>query len=194
MKKLNTLGIQIYQNSISREFYKFLLAEYEGNLDAYTKLYQNQNFWGGADYSFVKDDTRDYVESNILTHVKEYTGSDQFKLRSQWINLQAHEGFVPLHTHSGNISYVIYLKIPQYLPHYWSKRNNDIQYAEGAIDFIYGHKTSLFPDDLTLYPEEGMIIMFPSEVRHYVYPFRDKESIRVSISGNLDSINGNNKI
>jgi len=188
--KLLPLGIQIYQSTISREFFKFLLYEYQANLDSYAKLYQNQNYWNGADYSFVKDDTREYIQTNIIKHAKEYTGSDQFTLRSQWINVQAHEGFVPLHTHSGNLSYVIYLEVPQYLNHYWSKRNNDIQYAEGAIDFVYGHKTSLFKDDLVVYPEQGMILMFPSEVRHYVYPFRDKESKRVSVSGNLDFING----
>ena len=186
--KLHSLGVRIYQSTIKKEFYNFLLNEYENNLDAYPKLFQNQNYWGGGDYAFVKDDTREYIQSSLLPHVKEYLGTDQMKLRSQWINIQAHEGFVPLHKHSGNLSYVIYLKVPQYLLNYYGKRMNDIQYAEGAIDFIYGHKTSLFPDDITLYPEEGMVLMFPSELRHYVFPFKDKESQRVSISGNFDFI------
>jgi hypothetical protein len=188
--RLYPLGIQIYQSTINKEFYNFLLNEYENNLDTYPKIYQNQNFWNGTDYRFIKDENRDYVQGQLLVHAKEYIKTDNLKLRDQWINIQGHEGFVPLHTHSGNISYVIYLKIPQYLLNYYGKRNNDIQYAEGAIDFIYGHKNSLFPDDLSLYPEQGMILMFPSEVRHYVYPFKDKESKRVSIAGNLEFVNG----
>jgi hypothetical protein len=186
--KLHSLGVRVYQSTIKKEFYNFLLNEYENNLDAYPKLFQNQNYWGGGDYAFVKDDTREYIQSSLIPHVKEYLGTDKMTLRDQWINVQAHEGFVPLHTHSGNLSYVIYLKVPRYLLNYYGKRRNDIQYAEGAIDFIYGHKTSLFPDDLTLYPEEGMVLMFPSELRHYVFPFKDKESQRVSISGNFDFI------
>jgi hypothetical protein len=186
--KLHSLGVRVYQSTIKKEFYNFLLNEYENNLNAYPKLFQNQNYWGGGDYAFVKDDTREYVQSSLLLHVKEYIGTDQMTLRNQWINEQAHDGFVPLHKHSGNLSYVIYLKVPKYLLNYYGKRMTSIQYAEGAIDFIYGHKTSLFPDDLTLYPEEGMILMFPSELRHYVFPFKDKESKRVSISGNFDFI------
>jgi hypothetical protein len=185
---LHTLGVRIYQSRIKKEFYDFLLNEYENNLSAYPKLFQNQNYWDGGDYGFVKDDTREYIQSSLLPHIKEYIGTDKMTLRNQWINIQAHDGFVPLHKHSGNLSYVIYLKVPKYLLNYYGKRMNDIQYAEGAIDFIYGHKTSLFPDDLTLYPEEGMLLMFPSEVRHYVFPFKDKEAKRVSISGNFDFI------
>ncbi len=183
---LHNLGIQIYQSRISPEFYNFLLNEYENNLSTYPRIYQNQNFWGGADYRFVKDETHNYIQEQVLIHVREYLKTDNFTLRDQWINIQANEGFVPLHAHLGNVSYVIYLKVPVYLRNYYGKENSGIQYAEGAIDFIYGHKTSVFKDMLTVYPEEGMILMFPSEVRHYVYPFKDKESKRVSISGNLD--------
>ena len=186
--KLLPLGIQIYQSEISNEFYDFLLSEYENNLDSYPRILQNQNYWGGSDRAFLNDQTKPYIEKQVLKHAKEYVNYPNLSLRSQWINIQAHEGFVPLHTHSGNISYVIYLKVPDYLKNYYNKRNNAVRYAEGAIDFIYGHKNSLFPDDLSVYPREKMILMFPAEVRHYVFPFKDKESQRVSVAGNIEMI------
>jgi uncharacterized protein (TIGR02466 family) len=179
------LGVNIYQSSISEEFYKFLMDEYD-NRESYERLYQNENFWGGSDYSFVKDSTRDAIEKNLAEHVYAYIGASKFKLRNQWLNIQAHDGYLPAHVHSGNISYVIYLKVPEYLQNYNGKRPNDIFYAEGAIQFKYGNQNSLFPQNLIVHPEDAMILMFPSEVEHYVYPFRDKESLRISISGNID--------
>ena len=178
------LGITIYQSTISDDFYSFLLKEYD-NLQSYEKLYQNENFWGGSDYRFVKDSTRDYIQSNLITHVKHYINTINVSLRDQWINIQAHDGYLPTHNHTGNISYVIYLKVPDYLKNYKDKLPNDIGYSEGAIQFNYGHETSLFPCNTMIKPEEKMILIFPSEVYHYVYPFRDRESERVSISGNL---------
>ena len=182
---MESIGVNIYKSKIDDNFYDFLMTEY-GKVETYERLYQNENFWSGSDYNFINDSTRGVVESNVMKHAKEYTKRSNFNLRSQWINIQAHDGYFPAHDHVGNVSYVIYLKVPEYLKNYVGKRPNDIFYAEGAIQFNYGHKNSLFPNSLVVHPEEKMILMFPSELQHYVYPFRDRESLRVSISGNLD--------
>jgi hypothetical protein len=178
------LGVSLYQSFISDEFYNFLMQEYK-NLDSYEQLHQNENQWNGSDYVFVKDSTREYIQNELSKHTKEYVGLDRIKLSSQWINIQAHDGYLPTHKHTGNISYAIYLKIPEYLKNYKNKRDNDLRYVEGAIQFNYGHDTSLFPSYSLIHPEEKMILMFPSEVQHYVYPFRDRENLRVSVSGNI---------
>lgn len=178
------LGVNIYQSHISNDFYNFLLSEYN-NIETYERLHQNENFWGGSDYIFVKDSTRNYIQTNLIHHVKDYIDITNVSLMNQWINVQAHDGYLPTHKHTGNISYVIYLKVPEYLSNYNGKRRNDISYAEGAIQFNYGHETSLFANNMVIQPENKMILMFPSELQHYVYPFRDRESMRVSISGNL---------
>lgn len=179
------LGVKIHQSTISDEFYNFLMTEYD-NVESYERLYQNENFWGGSDYTFIKESTKEYIQENLRSHVKDYIGTTHVHLMNQWINIQAHDGYLPTHKHTGNISYVIYLKVPEYLNNYNGKRPNDIKYAEGAIQFNYGHENSLFPANTIIHPEEKMILMFPSEVQHYVYPFMDKESLRVSVSGNLE--------
>jgi len=183
--KLIPLGIQIYQSKISQEFYDFLLNEYENNLESYEQLHQNENFWDGADFSFLKEEHKDYIEKNIQVHVTEYIGNNILKLKKQWINVQAHDGFLPLHNHFGTLSYVIYLKTPKYRANYLNKRRQQIDYTEGSIQFTYGHTNSLFPAHALVQPEEKMILIFPAEIMHYVYPFRDRESKRVSVSGNL---------
>lgn len=182
ISNLLPLGVQIYSSWLSDKCYQSLLSEYENNLAGYEQLYQNENFWGGSDFEFLTGH-----EDEILSHAKRYVGNKDMRIRSQWINIQSHDGFLPLHDHSGSISYVIYLKVPEFIQNYQHKRkNNDIQYCEGTIQFHNGVKNSLFPNSLTIMPKERMIIMFPSELLHYVYPFKDKDSQRVSISGNID--------
>ena len=183
--ELIPLGVQIYKSKISEEFYNFLLNEYENNLINYTRMYQNENFWNGSDYSFVHAISRPTVEKHLFEHIKEYTGHTNFRLINQWINIQAHDGFFPVHEHMGTISYVIYLKVPDFKKNYKGKRINPVKYNEGNIQFFYGHKNSLFPEDLRIAPEEGMILIFPAELKHFVYPFQDKDQLRVSVSGNF---------
>ena len=183
--ELLSLGINIYKSNISTEFYKFLETEYS-KIESYERLYQNENYWGGSDYIFIKDSTREYIKNNLTPHLKSYGIGKDFTIRNQWLNVQAHDGYLPTHRHSGNISYVIYLKIPKYLNNYNGKRPNDIRYAEGSIQFNYGHPNSIFPNNLVVHPEERNILLFPSEIEHYVYPFKDKNSLRISISGNID--------
>lgn len=182
--KLIPLGPSIYQSYVTEEFFQFLTNEYK-HIEKYERLFQNENQWNGKDYAFVNFENRKYVEDNLKSHVKEYVGTDSVELMNQWINVQAHDGFLPEHVHTGNLSYVIYLKLPDYLKNYYKKLPNDIKYVEGCIQFNFGHETSLSLAHIPIRPEEKMILMFPSEVYHYVYPFRDRESERVSISGNL---------
>ena len=186
--KFIPVGFNIYQSEISDDFYNFLVKEFD-NTESYKQLHQNENFWGGSDYTFVKDDNKEYIENCLLDHVDNYLRTRSMRLKSQWINIQAHDGFFPLHNHSGNISYVIYIKVPEYISNYKNKLNNDIGYSEGCLHFVYGHQTSISSPNTIVRPMEKMILMFPSELQHYVYPFKDKDAQRVSVSGNLEFTN-----
>lgn len=179
------LGIKIYQSKISDEFYSFLLNEYEYNLESYEAIQQNDNFWNGQDNQFVNNSNYEYIQNNLIQHAQKYIGATNLKLDNQWINIQSHDGFLPLHAHGGNISYVIYLKVPNFKINHEQLSNKHIPYCEGGLLFCYGEKNSLFYPRTTILPEEKMIVMFPSEVDHYVYPFRERDAKRVSISGNL---------
>jgi len=110
--KMIPIGIQIYQSTISDELYKFLLDQYENHLESYNQLYQNENYFGGRDFEFLKPAHKQFVENQLSKHVIEYIGKNNLRLLNQWINIQAHDGFQPVHNHTGIISYVIYLKFP----------------------------------------------------------------------------------
>lgn len=177
-------GVKIYKEKLSDQYYNYLLNQYEDNLDSYKEVPINANYWGGSNREFMTG-----ADEEVTQHAQAYLKSlgleRNLKHHNQWINIQANDGFLGIHDHFGNISYVIYLKVPDCAKNYMTSKESAMPYAEGMISFLFGHQTSLSSDIIHFIPEEGTIFMFPSELKHYVYPFKDKDSKRVSISGNL---------
>lgn len=177
-------GVKIYKEKLSEEYYKHLMTQYEKNLCSYKEVPINANYWGGSNREFMTG-----ADEEVTLHAQKYLNElglqRKLKHHNQWINIQANDGFLGIHDHYGNISYVIYLKVPECIKNYQNAKESAMPYAEGMISFLYGHQTSLSSDIIHFIPEEGTIFMFPSELKHYVYPFKDKDSTRVSISGNL---------
>lgn len=183
--KLINLGIQVYQSTISDDFYNYLLGQID-TIDLNNKRIQNENFVGGGDYTLINQSNSRQFESFVFEHSKQYTTMMGLYLKDLWVNVQAHDDFFPLHQHDGVVSFVIYVKVPEYLNNYPSNgQYNNVSYAEGSIQFQYGNTTRLYSPALNIKPVERMILMFPSEVQHYVYPFRNREAKRISVSGNL---------
>ena len=108
------------------------------------------------------------------------------KITSAWFNNQKDNEYNPLHNHSGYLSGILYLKIPKYLP---SRKHKN---TDGSISF---HTNScetegvMTQSSLAIFPKVGDIFLFPSVLKHQVYPFRTKDGrgIRRSMSFNLDS-------
>ena len=181
---IHPLGIQIYESRISDQFYDYLTQEIN-KVDLKNKRYQNGNFVSGGDYTLLTPSNKQNFESVIVKHCTEYTSLTGFALTDIWVNMMAHDEFFPLHTHAGTVSFVIYIKVPELMPTEIPDKYIGVPYAEGSIQFQYGHKTELYSPSLNFNPIEKMILMFPSELQHYVYPFRNRNEKRISISGNL---------
>lgn len=178
------LGVQVYESRISDQFYDYLVQEIN-KVDLNNKRYQNGNFVSGGDYTLLNPSNKENLQSVILKHCAEYTSMSGFVLTDLWVNMQAHDEFFPLHTHVGVVSFVIYINIPELMPQEIHDKHIGVPYAEGSIQFQYGHKTELYSPSLNINPTKKMILMFPSELQHYVYPFRNRNEKRISISGNL---------
>jgi len=118
-----------------------------------------------------------------LTHNHHYT------LNGFWINFQKKHEFNPCHKHTGVYSFVVWMQIPTY-----QKEQHNIEFSRKsnypkASDFDF-HYT-----DILGYPRaaafamnpdrKGMILFFPAELRHQVYPFYNNDGTRISISGNI---------
>lgn len=119
-----------------------------------------------------------------------------YYMPSWWVNYQKQNEFNPSHTHSGIYSFVIWMKIPttyenqkklSFAANATSKviSNFEFQYLN-IVGEMSTHTYEMSPK------LEGYMILFPSELRHQVYPFYECDEDRISVSGNI-SINPTRK-
>lgn len=121
----------------------------------------------------------------------------EFSLSSLWVNFQKQTEFNPMHDHSGILSFVIWLKIPT-------------DYREQhKIPFVGESNSPAASDFQLIYTDilgnvvgqnivmdknmENCMIVFPSQLKHQVYPFYNCDDERISISGNI-SLNSKNSV
>jgi len=110
-------------------------------------------------------------------------------LSNLWVNYQKKHEFNPLHTHSGFVSFVIFMSIPYDLQaeeDMFKEANN-----KQASKFAFFSPDHRYPGGIDLVSlnvdksYEGKIIIFPSDLEHAVFPFYTSNDYRITISGNL---------
>ena len=106
-----------------------------------------------------------------------------------WINFQKKHEFNPLHDHSGDYSFVLWIQIPYDLKEELELQNckNSNNRVNSLFCFTYLNQygkivKNPLPIDKTW---EGTMILFPSKLKHQVFPFFTSDDYRISISGNL---------
>ena len=107
------------------------------------------------------------------------------QMLSMWIISQKDNEYNPCHVHTQcDLSSVMYLKIPEYLPTRKSNRKDD----DGAITFSgpAGKDLRFGVPTMTIQPAVGDFFIFPASQQHWVYPFRtpDGKGERRSVSFN----------
>ena len=105
------------------------------------------------------------------TPINLYPSIDNIHLAQCWMVSQYKNEYNPWHKHSGNFSAVMYLKIPEGMNDFMDKEYNDHYPASGLIQFMYGEAQDFRSDTLMCKPEVGKLFLFPSWLRHSVYPF-----------------------
>ena len=107
----------------------------------------------------------------------------QVTIANMWIVEQQPGEYNPIHTHTNcDISTVMYLKAPIFLPSEKTERNDD-----GTIYFIGSSspKTKLNTNSLKVKPTPGAVFIFPSHLQHTVYPYKTNDNFaRRSVSFN----------
>ena len=134
----------------------------------------------------------EYVHQCNLQKVPPQNRADQERLRntikvtinSMWIVEQQAGEYNPLHVHTNcDVSSVMYLKVPKFLPS--EKRDRD---DDGAILFVGssgGGESKLKTATVKIKPHPGQFFIFPSHMQHAVYPYKTDDSFaRRSISFN----------
>lgn len=159
--------------NIAREynFDKETLSEIENLVLPYAKLYYQKN-------PMVQ-----------VGHISENYALSKLYLNNAWVNFQKKYEFNPSHTHTGVISFVIWLKVPYTIKQ--EMTNKSVAYSNspvaGCFQFMYcdalgninGHTISCEKET------EGTILIFPAKMQHCVYPFFTSDEYRISISGNF---------
>jgi hypothetical protein len=114
-------------------------------------------------------------------------------LTQSWIVSQYKNEYNPWHTHSGDFSGVIYLKIPDDMNEAYAKEFKDHYPTTGLIEFMYGEKSDFRSDNLKFIPKVGKMLIFPSWLKHSVYPFYvDGERRSMSFNAHYNVNNDNN--
>ena len=116
-----------------------------------------------------------------------------WNLSSMWVNFQRQHEFNPIHDHDGIFSFVIWMQIPT---SYEEQKKLPIcaeSNAHGSIsNFGFHYTNSMVRVSQFFYnmekQAEGYMVMFPSEMKHEVFPFYENDGERISISGNIDIV------
>jgi len=134
---------------------------------------------------YVTSCTKQQATSSDWDQVKDAEWLTQMK--SAWIISQWEGEYNPIHIHTEcQLSAVMYLKIPEYLPSTKPKRDDD-----GSIVFIGGSGTNsnLTRGLIKWKPKVGEFFIFPSHLQHCVYPFKTEGDLeRRSVAFNADFI------
>lgn len=114
------------------------------------------------------------------------------KLLDPWVNFQKKYEFNPTHSHDGLLSFVIWSRVPYSIENELSETRSvdSNRPVAGCFAFqyanIFGEPCEyVIPADNTM---ENFALLFPSNLKHAVYPFYTSDDYRISISGNFYSI------
>ena len=162
-------------------------------------ILHDQRFYPESDRKWFVKQFQPYVDSYVEGYAKflgmtysEPEWSKSFNLYSLWINYMQEHEYNPRHTHDGNLSFVIFLKIPDLTEEREAYQGNSG--GPGSICFHYGQQAR--PNWATTthayFPSEGYIWIFPSLLVHEVYPYHTPGQ-RITVSGNLNYIDPSQK-
>ena len=96
---------------------------------------------------------------------------DNIHLTHSWVVSQYAGEFNPFHHHTGDFSAGSYLKVPDGMNDEWEEDFKDHYPAKGLIEFGFGEQQSFRCDNIKFKPEVGKFLIFPSWLKHLVYPF-----------------------
>lgn len=118
----------------------------------------------------------DTVGSLIGDYVREAEGSQLHKAIYEvfWIVSQFKNTPSPVHFHSGDISGVLFLKVPEEIDPTQEERNYISGRKAGYLNFIEGNKQRFSKSLLSVKPEVGDFYIFPGWLLHGAEPFIGK--------------------
>ena len=169
---------------------KNLKAGLAGNISKSIELYDEQNIFE----TFCVPSLESLDEKfGRAWHPLNSGHSYNYKLTNLWVNYQKQTEFNPMHDHGGSYSFVVWMKIPtsnkeqRELPIAKESLNGDSisNFTFSYTDVIGNIRSMAIPMEKDF---SGNMVIFPSRMKHQVYPFYECNEERISIAGNFGVI------
>ena len=132
---------------------------------------------------FIKNET---LKNEIKQHVSKYFNIWEFEnkkvtanIREVWLNISKKGGYQEAHTH-GDVMFsgVLYLQV--------NEESGYFQFVNPLeSEAILMGYSDIFQELYTIFPKNGMIVLFPGWMRHKALPNRTNQD-RISISFNVE--------
>ena len=109
----------------------------------------------------------------------------KFVIKDSWVVRQFQNEYNPTHWHDGHISGAGFLKVPKNLgKHTQVEKKRNRKYKGGNLQLIHGNKLFSCDSTLSIEPQVGDFYLFPHYLMHTVFPFKNNDEERRSISFN----------
>ena len=105
----------------------------------------------------------------------------KFNINSSWVVSQYANEYNPVHWHNGHISGAGFLKLPSTFGETFQKDKKNLN---GNLSLIHGQRAFMSDAQFKIRPVVGDFYIFPHYLMHTVYPFKDTDEERRSISFN----------
>lgn len=164
----------------------------------------NYGLAGNIEHQFQIKKSYNHIEKIVFEmancYFKEYGGLYKFtpvnrilkaRMETIWVNFQKKHEFNPMHSHSGDFSFVLFVDIP-----YELKDEKNVKFLEKTSDhekfpgeFVFQYTNTL--GSIMSHRAEidkngvGTMFFFDARMMHQVYPFYTSDDYRITISGNL---------
>ena len=103
----------------------------------------------------------------------------KYQIDSLWVNYMQKHDCNPLHDHSGNVSFIVYLNdVPDLKTEKQRMNMTNNGPTPGSVMFCHNDHRKFF------FPNKGEIFLFPSNTLHMVIPYKS-DLTRISVSGNI---------
>ena len=128
-------------------------------------------------YAFLSFCVNQWIKLETNKEIK------KFEIKNSWVVRQFQNEYNPTHWHGGHISGAGFLKVPSNMGKH-SQKDKNLAYRGGNLQLIHGSRMFLCHSTIDLVPSVGDFYFFPNYLMHTVFPFKDTNEERRSISFN----------
>ena len=175
-------GLNTYIDKVIDDNKKSKNLDYGKNLvgDVTQEFKLEENFAKEVGWiNFLGNCTAQWVKMETSQKMK------KFALLNSWVVRQFKNEYNPVHYHTGHVSGAGFLKLPKsFGEHVQKEKKKEKNFLGGTLALINGQRSFLSQSLFTIKPEVGDFYFFPHYLMHTVYPFRDTNEERRSISFN----------